>query len=976
MSPPGNQPDGKSLEEKLADVLTKCLVLGGGGYGLYNLLYLEDIPRAAISFGISLTTSLVTSFGQPIIDKWKFGLKSSGEKTADAINEEFGKAASRVLNRGFDKQYFEALKVQCDRIELEGFQNLQPLALDKVYVPLQIQTRDQLDLSGQKTIWDFLPKRYQSPSQSPHRRIAILAAPGYGKTTLMRHLTRTYAIDPPEDTPQFIPVLLRLREIYGLLRWIDEDEQRTCSLSELIVEHIPKQRGCKNLKPSKHWFDQVLKDGKCLVLFDGLDEVPKAQRQIVRQWVDTQMQDYGNVQFILTSRPHGFDLRPDEPSHPIEIDTRLEVLKFNNPKKETFINNWYRALYEREWGSNQQERGEQLDPEQVSAHIEDEVEKSAADLKKQLFADIQLTAIASNPLLLTLIANTHRADTFLPKRRVELYERICNLFLGTRPYVKGTKLSLTATENQALLQLLAWELVQNETTQFTLTEATRWIAEKLARFNKEQPVSSKQFLEEMRDISGLLVEKEVELYEFSHQTFQEYLIACHVKELGEAGEKVLFENLANDRWREVICFYAAQLDATRLINQILDTYTYSEKNNLDLLDLADWCRVQGREISQETFQRLDELLLSIPSMANQNVVSISGDIPIRSSNTPIISIKEQARTFEKFKYFFLRGMISLNENIDISQALVFWKDFQLFLQDVSNGQFHATLELSEQKRLIPALSVEFRITWGAAQWFCGWLSTQAEIAPDEGTYHYRLPTEGEWQKISEDFPLEPFLARGARGNLQPLTQSADIPGNALCIVREQVHPRYANLINYLANARWQEADDETRNIMLEVTGNKDYCLYPKDLKTFPCQDLQLLDQLWSKFSGGHFGFSIQKDIYVSCGGVPDHQFYAEAEEKFKSAVNWKKQGHYWPLEFRIKGENADPPGCLPYQGLVVSVPRSFFENTLKNKNRVSIVEALDNLAINDSEIDVENDETIASMPLIFGVASRLVACEE
>ena len=863
MTSSGNEPPDKSLEEKITDAVTKFLVLGGGGYGLYNL-YLEDIPQAAIFFGISLTTSLITSFGQPIIDKWKSGLKSSGEKTADALNEELGKTTSKLLNRGFDKQYLEALKVLCDRIELEGFQNLQPLALDKVYVPLQIQTRDQqLNLSGQKTIWDFLPKRYQTPNQSHHRRIVILAAPGYGKTTLMRHLTRTYAINPPENTPQFIPVLLRLREIYGMLLGPEQVVQ-SLSLSELIVQHIPTQQGCKRLKPSKHWFDQVLKDGKCLVLFDGLDEVPKAARKSICRWVDGQMKDYSNVQFILTSRPHGFDLRPDEPSHPIEIDTRLEVLRFNNSQKEAFIDNWYRALYEREWGSNQQERGEQLDPVQVSAHINDAVKKSAADLRKQLFADLQLTAIASNPLLLTLIANTHRADMFLPKRRVELYERICNLFLGTRPYVKGTSLSLTATENKALLQLLAWELVKREATQFTSTEATSWIEEKLGRCNRERIIEPSQFWEEMRDISGLLVEKELGLYEFSHQTFQEYLAACHIRELGKNMETTLLRNLANARWYEVICFYAAQYDATQLVDQLL--YDYLEDLDDYLLELAARCCDQAREVSSVTRQRLDELLtqkLKIEQLAaekgnfTKTTVSDTEESVVAMKVTKLVDFETISEL--EFKFRFRQG-IRLNNKTFVRGTLIAQDEFRLFLKDVAENQFHALVELSYRKIASEDNRFELPITWNEANWFCGWLSTHAEIAPNDGTFHYRLPTENEWKKISTGYLLDLFeeggtlhllpLQRGVTPlpkataplsrtiipsskkefsrELQPFVQSAHTSGNALYIVREQVHSRYANLINYLASAHWQEADQETERIILKVANQKEQGYLSKD----------------------------------------------------------------------------------------------------------------------------------------------------
>lgn len=434
---------------------------------VYSLVQ-NDIPKALIAGSVSFGFSLMPSFGKSFFEKLTAALKQLGDKAGDVAVEEMGKKAKLALSRGFEQQYLEALKVQCDRIELEGFQNLKPLALDKVYVPLRIKSQDQQTLEGQRGIWDFLPRRDQTPEQSVHRRMAILAAPGYGKTTLMRHLTRTYATESPERTPPFIPVLLRFREIYKLLRSSSNSSQpsdnpRFVSLADLIEQHIPSQQGCKKLKPSKHWFEKALHDGKCLILFDGLDEVPKKQQRAVRSWVDAQMKEYRNTQFILTSRPHGFDLNPDEPSDLIEVETRLEVLKFNPQQKQDFIENWYRALHERSWKSNQLERlnapvKQQLDPAQVSEQIADQVASDVADLTKQLFADQQLIEIADNPLMLTLIANTHQANTSLPKYRVDLYGQICDLFLGLRPHDKGTLLSLRATENKALLQLVAWQL--------------------------------------------------------------------------------------------------------------------------------------------------------------------------------------------------------------------------------------------------------------------------------------------------------------------------------------------------------------------------------------------------------------------------------------------------------------------------------------------------------------------------------------
>ena len=93
-----------------------------------------------------------------------------------------------------------------------------------------------------------------------------------------------------------------------------------------------------------------LDNGNCLVIFDGLDEVPKGQRENIRRWTDSVMKEYQNTQFILTSRPHGFELNADQPSYPIKIDLKLRIREFTNDQKEQFINKWYRTvMWEMKW---------------------------------------------------------------------------------------------------------------------------------------------------------------------------------------------------------------------------------------------------------------------------------------------------------------------------------------------------------------------------------------------------------------------------------------------------------------------------------------------------------------------------------------------------------------------------------------------------------------------------------------------------
>lgn len=82
--------------------------------------------------------------------------------------------------------------------------------------------------------------------------------------------------------------------------------------------------------------------------------------------------------------------------------------------------------------------------------------------------------------------------------------------------------------------------------------------------------------------------------------------------------------------------------------------------------------------------------------------------------------------------------------------------------------------------------------------------------------------------------------------------------------------QYQELKTLLKNKKWQEADQKTSKIFLEVMKKKssvDIAL--EDLIHFP-QDIFLqLDQLWLKYSDGKYGFSVQKKILDEYGETID-----------------------------------------------------------------------------------------------------------
>jgi serine/threonine protein kinase len=93
---------------------------------------------------------------------------------------------------------------------------------------------------------------------------------------------------------------------------------------------------------------------------------------------------------------------------------------------------------------------------------------------------------------------------------------------------------------------------------------------------------------------------------------------------------------------------------------------------------------------------------------------------------------------------------------------------------------------------------------------------------------------------------------------------------------------YTPLRDLLQRKKWKEADQKTWDVLCHLLGKSSgYYLKNSDIENLPCEDLRTIDQLWVKHSDGHFGFSVQKNIYneterdypifCNCVGWPIHE---------------------------------------------------------------------------------------------------------
>ncbi|MEH1936194.1 MAG: GUN4 domain-containing protein [Nostoc sp.] len=72
---------------------------------------------------------------------------------------------------------------------------------------------------------------------------------------------------------------------------------------------------------------------------------------------------------------------------------------------------------------------------------------------------------------------------------------------------------------------------------------------------------------------------------------------------------------------------------------------------------------------------------------------------------------------------------------------------------------------------------------------------------------------------------------------------------------------YRILENYLKSQSWEQADLETKKVLLELANKTDGSfLTEDDIKKFNCSDIKRIDELWTNNTKNKFGFSVQGKI--------------------------------------------------------------------------------------------------------------------
>jgi hypothetical protein len=125
------------------------------------------------------------------------------------------------------------------------------------------------------------------------------------------------------------------------------------------------------------------------------------------------------------------------------------------------------------------------------------------------------------------------------------------------------------------------------------------------------------------------------------------------------------------------------------------------------------------------------------------------------------------------------------------------------------------------------------------------------------------------------------------------------------------------LRDFLAANNWKEADTETARLLFDWQGDSYYQnggLYLREVRSLDsisCEDLHEINQLWVDYSQGHFGLSVQEEIYQRTGITKEYD--AQAWQRFGNTVGWRVNNQWEQCTFDLKA----PQGHLPVMGVRV-----------------------------------------------------------
>lgn len=397
-----------------------------------------------------------------------------------------------------------------------------------------------------------------------YHKLMVLGKPGAGKSTFLKYLAMQCIEALFQENR--VPLFITLKDF--------AEAQKKPSLPEYVAQQFVL---CGVEKASDK-AEQLLRQGRALILLDGLDEVREEDtKQLVNQICEVANYFHGN-QIIITCRIAAKE-------YTFQGFTEVEMADFDKEQIVTFTQNWFRS----------------------------DLVKAQRCIQK-LEENQPIQELATNPLLLTLLCLVFGETGDFPANRSELYQEGIDVLLKKWDAKRNIErdqvyknLSLQRKEN--LLSQIALTTFEQKDYFFKQKRVEEYIADFIQNLYKEEPdpealrLDSEVVLKSIEAQHGLLVERAKGIYSFSHLTFHEYFTARAISanvNPSYIDETLLhlLQHIYEPRWREVLLLFCEMVNSADLflflMKYQIDIF-FSKSNNLQ--KFLTWISQKSSEVS-------------------------------------------------------------------------------------------------------------------------------------------------------------------------------------------------------------------------------------------------------------------------------------------------------------------------------------------------------------------------------------------
>lgn len=513
-----------------------------------------------------------------------------------------------------------------------GNLSLGDISVEQIFVHLMLVSEEsESSKGGNKTQEE---KIYQSTNvdtelipinlaQALSKNVVIVGEPGAGKSALLRWLAVAFAQKRQQESNKIgfkaddnrLPIFIELKLFSDY--YFKPDRRVTPNWMETLTEYISDQPNFSDLPLL--FLKHALRQGRCLLLLDGLDEVvdQAIRRRLVRFLAQMAHGVPGN-QLVISSRPAEVEVADGILFPQFQ---RCQIARFTPPQLQQFFRFWY----------------------MVDTHLPSgECRRKADDLYARVQDSPKLLEFVTTPLIATILLLLWRKQEALPNSRVQLYERYCHTLVESWEK-KGHDVLHDAIfanfgwkKHLRMLAHLAYAIHKQEKGTHASEE---YLIDQLANFFVKEHIcadesSAKMEAEKSLRILGLRSALFQHLgnnqYGFLHLTLQQYLTARYIAE--QPNHKyidLVMEHIHEAWWREVHILVMAHLisdtsdpdKASKLMLTILNRYQpmsrwlcIGDLYPLDVLSHRPLLLKLLRFIRQSNHSRLIKFLL-FPSLA-------------------------------------------------------------------------------------------------------------------------------------------------------------------------------------------------------------------------------------------------------------------------------------------------------------------------------------------------------------------------